>query len=106
MIDQNKIYNATELLALSIDDLTEGAIKYVRVGNEYRFCKVSFCGGLSHKNLVKAGEAPISAGVIGINSKHISLIDNHSETLHIGEAADDGEQLSKLFNRPFKTRWD
>jgi len=88
---------------LNLDDVKayDGPLKYVRVGDEFRFCEFSIDGrGPYHDSLVEEGEFVVSAGVILIMKRFFKIPDDaFSTTLNIGPADDDVELLSKILDR-------
>ncbi len=74
-------------------------VKYVRVGDTFRFCGFME----NHSSLLQDGEVPTSAAAVGINETGIRVRES-SMLLKIGPADDDSERLSKLFNLPIKAR--
>lgn len=81
-----------------------GIVKYVRVGDEYRFCAAEG----NHSNLVTEGETPISAGFIYYNNDsglNIQLSYERSMTLnYLGPADCDDEAIGKILGCCVKTR--
>jgi hypothetical protein len=80
-----------------------GLFKYVRIGNDYRFSDATDRYGLDHK-MLSGGQLASSAGILHIYPNGL-YVDGHSMTLNMGPAADDEDNLSKLFGLPIKSRW-
>lgn len=100
-----------EPLGISIDQIkqkiAEGEflyLKYVRVGEEYRFCEVSDHYGCSHKRLLREGEIPTGAAFLNIHPDGL-FVEGYSSTLNMGDAPGDQENFCKIFNLPLKERW-
>jgi hypothetical protein len=100
-----------EPIGISIDQIRQSItagefvdLKYVRVGDEYRFCDISDHYGCNHKRLLREGEVPTGAAFLHIRPDGL-FIDSYSTTLNIGSAAGDQENFCKMFNLPPKERW-
>ena len=81
---------------------TSGCFKFVRVAGTYRFAELSATQQPDHKNMVKEGEIPESAGLIFIRSKDWAMSDSHSMTLNISADAKSYDDLDVILGRPWE----
>lgn len=72
-------------------------VKYVRVGNEYRFALDAEWSTPNHSQMIQKGEIPISAGAFKLYRDRFEWENQWSTTLSIGTAPDDEANLTKLF---------
>jgi hypothetical protein len=83
----------------SIKDMTkDGAanIKYVRLENGFRYAVAG--GSVEHRQLVKDGEKPISAGFFSLfKDDFFYLHSMESATLQLGPHEDDAALLKTIF---------
>jgi hypothetical protein len=71
------------------------AVKYVRVGNDFRFAKPD--SYTNHSDLVAKDETPISAGFFIYFTDEIHLQETPSTTLKLGPKPEDQELLENIF---------
>ena len=71
-------------------------LKWVRIGNEYRFALAGEWCTPDHKQMVNEGEIPVSAGYFKLYKDRLET-EGWSSTLKIGSKPDDSENLAKLF---------
>jgi hypothetical protein len=77
-------------------------LKYVRVGNEYRFALAAEWSTPDHKQMIQDGETATSAAYCKVyrptdaEPQGELEMSGYSSTLGIGQAADDMENITKL----------
>lgn len=71
-------------------------VKYVRVGDEYRFVGMDGWPIPNHDSMLKAGETPVSAAFCKVYRDRVD-VEGHSMTLKMGPAPDDICHLSRIF---------
>jgi len=72
-------------------------VKYVRVGNDYRFAIQADWFSPEHRDLVKSDETPTSAGIFKLYRDRFEWESGWSMSLQVGSAPDDEDNLKKLF---------
>lgn len=71
-------------------------VKYVRIGNEFRYAVVA--GPIEHRHLVMPDETPKSAGFFTLYRDNLFYLHNMpSSSLRLGPIADDEELLKVIF---------
>lgn len=71
-------------------------LKYVRVGDTFRFADATSFYQPNHVDMIAEGEEAVSASYLKV-TKGMLQTDGWSTTLRIGPAGDDEELLRKLF---------
>jgi hypothetical protein len=89
---------------ISVDDIKKVLVdnyvvyvKYVRVGETYRFALDAEWSTPKHSQMVKKGETATSAGGFKLYRDRFEWETRYSTTLHIGVAQDDEKNLTELF---------
>jgi hypothetical protein len=72
-------------------------VKYVRIGNAYRFALDADWHTPSHSQMVKIGETAKSAGSFKLYQDRFAWEDSWSSTLKLGSVQDDEKNLTELF---------
>jgi hypothetical protein len=72
-------------------------IKYVRIGNEYRFVLDADWYTPKQSQMVKEGEIPVSAGSFKLYQNRLEWESQWSATLRMGTAPDDDKNLHQIF---------
>ena len=85
---------------LSIKEIKEydnaTPVKYVRVGDDFRFAKVD--SYTNHSDLVGQDETPVSAGFFIYFLGEVHLQNTPSATLKLGPKQEDKELLERVFS--------
>lgn len=73
------------------------SLKYVRVGDEYRFVVAGSLTTPDHKDMLNPGETPTSAAYVSV-ADGVVRVQGESMTLKMGRASDDEDNLRAIFH--------
>jgi len=92
----NNLISVEDIKKILVDNYVV-YVKYVRIGETYRFALDADWFTPKHSQMVKAGETAKSAGGFKLYRDRLEWEVTYSQTLHLGTAPDDEKNLCELF---------
>lgn len=88
--------------AQTIHNSKDGAFKFVRVRNEYRFCACED----RHDSLVQKGEEAVAAGTFFVFGDVLKVECSYSSTLRISAGDVDWREVCRLVGKRLRRQWE